>query len=188
MLARRGVIVSDHQLSRAPAKIRTSGVDRTGLLSGAIIGTTVMTTITEAAQARHITRMSLPVVLGTLATERRPLVRVSGTLLHFLNGIVFASGYALFFERARRADWRLGAGIGALHGLAVLVVLLPIIQEVHPRMAQEDEGPDPTPLLEPPGFLAMHYGIQTPTVTIAAHLVYGGIIGALYRPGGEVGQ
>lgn len=37
-------------------------------------------------------------------------------------------------------------------------------------------------LLEPPGFLALHYGYQTPMVTMLAHLSYGIVLGALYRP------
>ncbi|WP_330285534.1 hypothetical protein [Streptomyces sp. NBC_00576] len=39
-------------------------------------------------------------------------------------------------------------------------------------------------LLEPPGFLMLNYGPGTPTVTLAAHLAYGTIIGGfLTRPG-----
>ncbi len=48
-------------------------------------------------------------------------------------------------------------------------------------MAEEDEGPDPTPMLQPPGFLALNYGAQTPLTTVAAHVVYGAIVGGLYR-------
>jgi hypothetical protein len=161
---------------------RASGVDGPGLLSGALVGTTIMTGLMEAAQARRFTRMSLPFLLGTMVSERRAAVRVWGSLFHLLNGLVFASGYAVIFERARRSGWRLGAGIGAVHGLVVLVALLPIVSEVHPRMAGEDEGPDPTPMLEPPGFLGLHYGIQTPAVAMAGHVVYGAIVGSLYRP------
>lgn len=158
-------------------------MDGSGLLSGALLGTAVMTAIMEAGQARRLTRMSLPYVLGTMLTERRARIRVYGSLLHFLNGIAFASGYALLFHRLRRAGPVLGAAVGALHGAGVLVALLPIVQEVHPRMADEDEGPDPTPLLQPPGFLALNYGVQTPVMTVGAHVVYGAIVGAAYRTG-----
>jgi hypothetical protein len=40
-------------------------------------------------------------------------------------------------------------------------------------MADEDEGPDPTSMLQPPGFLALNYGPQTPLTTLAARMVYG---------------
>ncbi|HYG71388.1 MAG TPA: hypothetical protein VEC15_03755, partial [Actinomycetota bacterium] len=61
-------------------------------------------------------------------------------------------------------------------------VLLPLIQDVHPRMAGEDHGPDPTPRLQPPGFLGLNYGAQTPIGVVVAHLVYGAIVAAFYRP------
>jgi hypothetical protein len=53
---------------------------------------------------------------------------------------------------------------------------------VHPRMAAEDQGPDPTPMLQPPGFLALNYGKRTPLVTVVAHIVYGAIVAAAYPP------
>jgi uncharacterized transporter YbjL len=158
-----------------------SGVDGVGLVSGALLGTAVMTAVMEAAQARGMTRMSLPYMLGTMVGRGRATVRVSGIALHFVNGVAFASGYALVFTRLRRADWRIGAALGLLHGAVVLVAALPVVQEIHPRMADEDEGPDPTPMLQPPGFMALNYGVRTPAVTLAAHAVYGAIVGAFYR-------
>ncbi len=158
-----------------------SGVDGVGLVSGALLGTAVMTAVMEAAQARGMTRMSLPYMLGTMVGRGRATVRLSGIALHFVNGVAFASGYALVFTRLRRADWRIGAALGLLHGAVVLVAALPVVQEIHPRMADEDEGPDPTPMLQPPGFAALNYGARTPAVTLAAHAVYGAIVGAFYR-------
>jgi hypothetical protein len=51
----------------------------------------------------------------------------------------------------------------------------------HPRMVSEYYGPTPKRRLQPPGFMALNYGRQTPTGTIAAHVVYGAIIGGLYE-------
>lgn len=34
-----------------------------------------------------------------------------------------------------------------------------------------------SPLLEPPGFLLLNYGRQTPVVTVIPHVVYGAIVG-----------
>jgi hypothetical protein len=146
-----------------------------------MVGTAVLTALMESAQARRLTRLRLPYILGTMLSERRPLIRVYGSLLHLFNGLLFASGYALVFERLKRSGPLTGAAMGGLHGVAVLVGILPIVQEVHPRMADEDEGPDPTPMLQPPGFLALNYGVQTPAGAIVAHLVYGAIVGAMYR-------
>ena len=105
-----------------------------------------------------------------------------GFVLHFANGLGFAVVYGLVFAALGRSEWWLGAGLGLLHGVFALVVVLPVLQGFHPRMALEDEGPDPTPMLEPPGFLALNYGYQTPLVTVVAHVLYGSIVGLLYPP------
>jgi hypothetical protein len=34
--------------------------------------------------------------------------------------------------------------------------------------------------LEPPGFLALNYGYETPVAVLIAHLAYGAILGAFY--------
>ena len=57
---------------------------------------------------------------------------------------------------------------------------MPLLPSLHPRMASLVRGPTPTRLLEPPGFLAMHYGRRTAVWVIFAHLLYGGILGAFY--------
>ena len=71
-----------------------------------------------------------------------------------------------------------GGILGALHGVfsgTVLVnTLLPI---VHPRMGTVDSSARETPLIEPPGFLMLNYGRQTVVVSLAAHIVYGAIVG-----------
>jgi uncharacterized membrane protein YagU involved in acid resistance len=157
-------------------------VDAIGLIAGALLGTVVMTTVMEGAQALRWSRLSLPYLLGAMVTTDRRWIRIAGATLHVVNGVVFALGYALLFEVLGRSDWWIGMLAGAVHATAVLIVLLPLIHDIHPRMATEDHGPDPTPLLQPPGFVGLNYGIQTPISVIAAHLVYGGIVASLYRP------
>jgi hypothetical protein len=38
-----------------------------------------------------------------------------------------------------------------------------------------------TRLIEPPGFLALHYGRRTPISVVVAHVVFGLMLGAFYR-------
>ena len=47
-------------------------------------------------------------------------------------------------------------------------------------MASEQKGPTVTRQLEPPGFLALNYGYQTPFSVLVAHLIYGTILGIFY--------
>ena len=56
-----------------------------------------------------------------------------------------------------------------------------LFPSVHPRMASEQQGPTVRRQIEPPGFLALHYGVQTPLSLLAAHVVFGALFGAFYR-------
>lgn len=145
--------------------------------------TAVLTTLARASQALNLSRMDIPFLLGTMFTPDRDLAKVLGFAFHFFNGWCFAILYALFFHALGSAGWLLGAAFGLFHAIFVLVALIPLLPGLHPRMASDFEGPDPLRILEPPGFLVMNYGYRTPLVTIAAHLVYGSIIGGFYQMG-----
>ena len=145
------------------------------------VGTVILTTLMAASQERGLSRINFPFMLGTMFTPNRDRAGLIGFGVHFLNGWIFASVYAATFESWRRASWWLGAAIGLVHALYVLVVAMPALPALHPRMANEQQGPTPTKQLEPPGFMAMNYGRRTPLSVILAHLVYGGILGAFYR-------
>jgi hypothetical protein len=47
-------------------------------------------------------------------------------------------------------------------------------------MASETSGPTVVRALEPPGFLALHYGSRTPISVVLAHAVFGAILGSFY--------
>lgn len=142
--------------------------------------TTVLTTILRASQALGLTRMDLPLMLGLIMTRDRDRAKTVGFFAHLLNGWIFSLIYAAFFETLGLATWWIGASIGLVHALFVLVVGLPVIPGLHPRMATDARGPEPTRELEPPGFMAINYGRRTPIVTILAHLVFGAILGLFY--------
>jgi hypothetical protein len=154
------------------------------ILLWGFVATIVLTVILQGGQSLGLSRMSLPFMLGTMFTASRDRAAMVGFLVHLVAGWLFATVYALAFESWHRATWWLGAGIGLVHGLAVLLVLTPVLPGFHPRMATEQRGPEPTRELEPPGFLALNYGRGTPLLTLLAHLVYGAIIGAFYHLAG----
>jgi hypothetical protein len=68
-----------------------------------------------------------------------------------------------------------------MHGLFILTVMMPLLPSLHPRMASEYQQPEPTALLEPPGFMALNYGLRTPLVILVAHLIYGLNLGVCYE-------
>ena len=148
------------------------------------VATVFLTTLMAAAQGLGHSRMSLPFMLGTLFTADRDRAMVVGFAFHFINGWLFALFYALLFESLHMTGWWLGGVIGLAQGLTVLILLLPVLPAVHPRMASEHRGPEPTRALEPPGFMALNYGRRTPLVTLVAHIAYGAILGGFYRLAG----
>ena len=152
-----------------------------GVTLWGFVGTVVLTTLLAGSQALGLTRMNIPFMLGTMVTPDRDRAKTIGFGLHLVNGWLFATVYAAAFQSWRRATWWLGALIGLVHATFVLVAAMPLLPGLHPRMASEQHGPTPTRQLEPPGFLALHYGKRTPISVIVAHIVYGDILGAFYR-------
>lgn len=144
--------------------------------------TIILTTLTLAGQSLGLTRIDIPFIIGTMFTADRDRAKVVGYAVHLFNGWIFAIVYALFFENVHVATWWFGASIGLVQGIVVVVVLLPLLPGIHPRMVSDSRGPEPTRLLEPPGFLTMNYGRGTPIITILVHAIYGAILGAFYVP------
>ena len=143
--------------------------------------TIALTTVTSVSQGIGLTRISIPFLLGTILTPNRDRALVVGVVFHIVNGWLFALLYAALFEALGRANWWLGSGFGFAHGMFVLAVGMPILPGLHPRMVSEYYGPTPNRSLQPPGFMALNYGRQTPIVTLVAHVLYGAIIGGFYR-------
>lgn len=146
-----------------------------------LVATSALTAVMIAAQLAGLTRLDLPLVLGTIVTEDPDRARVAGFFIHLLVGQGFALGYAATFALLHRATWWLGMLLGLLHVAIALTVILPLLPGVHPRMASHRAGPSSTAALEPPGLLAVNYGLQTPAVAVVAHLVYGAALGLLLQ-------
>jgi hypothetical protein len=144
--------------------------------------TLILTTLTIASQSLGLTRLDMPFIVGTMVTADRDRAKVIGYALHLFNGWIVAVVYALFFENVHAATWWFGALLGAVQGLVVVVVILPLLPGIHPRMVSDYWGPEPTRLLEPPGFLSKNYGRATPLIIILVHTVYGAILGTFYVP------
>ncbi len=147
------------------------------------VATAALTSIIRFAQAAGYTRMDIPLMLGTAMTPDRDRAKVYGFLVHMANGWLFSSIYVAAFQSLRRSGVLLGTLIGFLHGIFVLVTVIPLLPGAHGRMASDFTGPKPTTSLEPPGFMALNYGRRTPIVTLFAHAVYGGLLGGFYKAG-----
>jgi hypothetical protein len=149
-----------------------------GAIAGGFAGTLVLTTALRAGNEFKLTRMDLPFLLGTALSTDRTRAKALGYLLHFLAGVVFALVYFALFLVIGRSGWWLGGIFGLAHGLfsgtALVNILLPL---VHPRMGTPSTAATSVALLEPPGFMMLNYGPQTPIVSVAAHIAFGMLVG-----------
>ena len=145
------------------------------------VATLLLSTTSAAAQGLGLTRMNLPYVLGTMFTPDRDRARLYGFLVHLGTGWLFSLIYVVIFQSLGAAGWWRGALIGVLHALFVLVVVMSLLPGLHPRMASEQHGPTAQRMLEPPGFLALNYGVQTPLSVLLSHAVFGATLGAFYH-------
>lgn len=150
------------------------------LLSG-FLATLALSTLLATSQGFGLTRMNLPYLIGTFVTAEREKARFYGFLLHLVNGLIFSILYVLLFQAVHMANWWFGMLLGLAHALFVLSVGMSLMPGIHPRMASEQHGPNSSRQLEPPGFMAIHYGIQTPVSIFLAHALFGAILGSLYH-------
>lgn len=150
------------------------------LLAG-FVGTLVLTSLEAGAQQLHLTRMSIPYLLGAAFTPNRDRAKVLGFFVHLVNGQLFALLYVAIFDALHEVSILRGAMIGLGHAAVVLLVVVPLLPAMHPRIATLEQGPTDMRLIEPPGPLALHYGLSTPATIVVAHVIYGMVIGWLYH-------
>ena len=143
--------------------------------------TLLLTTTLAVSQALGLTRMNMPYMLGTMFTADRDRARLYGFVAHLVNGLVFSRLYVFVFQSWGVANWWRGSLIGVLHGLFVLVIGMAMLPGIHPRIASEQHGPTANRQLEPPGFMAINYGIRTPISVLVSHAVFGAVLGAFYK-------
>jgi uncharacterized membrane protein YagU involved in acid resistance len=158
-------------------------MDWTGWATFGLGATVALTGIMVLAQVAGLSRMDIPMMLGTMFFEDPDRARVVGFLVHLVNGQLFALLYACAFAALEIATWWLGALFGLFHGLVALLIMVPLLPGAHRRMASERDGPRLDAVLEPPGLFALNYGRETPLITLAAHVIYGALLGAFLTAG-----
>lgn len=157
-------------------------MDWVGWATFGLVATASLTAALVAAQLTGLTRMDIPMMLGTVFIDNPDRARVLGAVIHLANGQAFGLLYASAFHLLDRANWWLGALFGFGHGVLALTLIIPLLPGLHPKMGSMRSGKRLPVALEPPGLLAMNYGRETPLVTILGHVVYGAMLGILLRP------
>lgn len=151
------------------------------ILLWGVVGTVVASVLLEGAQGLGWSRLSLPFLFGTLFTGNRRWANAIGFTLWTLGGWLFALLYFSFFAVIGHGNWVLGGILGLLHGLFLMLVFLPLLSQMHPRMATPYDGPAAAARIEPPGFLGLNYGRQTPLTTLVGMFCYGALLGLGYQ-------
>jgi hypothetical protein len=152
-----------------------------GILLAGFAGTLVLTSLESGAQQLHLTRMSLPYLLGAMFTPSRDRAKVIGFFAHLINGQILALLYMAIFNAMGGSGAVRGMLIGLIHSAVVLLVVVPLLPSIHPRMASVHQGPTELRHIEPPGPLGLYYGVTTPVMVVLSHLAFGMVVGALYR-------
>jgi hypothetical protein len=150
------------------------------ILSG-FVATLALSTLLATSHGLGLTRLNIPYLLGTFVTPDREKARLYGFVAHLLNGWVFSLLYIFIFQSTHLANWWFGLLLGLAHALFSLTVGMSLLPSLHPRMASERHGPVAQRQLEPPGFMALNYGYQTPLSVFLSHAAFGAILGSLYR-------
>lgn len=155
-------------------------IDLEAVLVWGAVATVAMSAILEGTRRLHWSRMSLPFLFGTFVAGRSSTASVVGFAAYVAGGWLFAFLYAWLFEAIGFATAWLGLLCGLLHGVWLLVVFLPLLAQLHPRMATPRTGLTRTRRLEPPGIAGLNYGTRTPLITMIGQSVYGTILGFGY--------
>jgi hypothetical protein len=145
------------------------------------LATLVLTSISEVTQGLGLTRMNIPFLMGTMVTPDRDKAKLYGFFMHLVFGWAFSLVYVAILVSLGAAGWWRGLIIGIAQAFFLLVAVVNFLPGIHPRMANEQQGPEAGNLLEPPGFLALNYGARTPFAIIFSHAIFGAILGAFYH-------
>jgi|GEM_PF-833716 len=157
-------------------------MNATKAFTGGLAGGLVMTLALMGARKFGLTDLSLALLLGSMVTASGGIaVWWLGFFIHLmLSGIVGWLYGAAFEKITHRAGVRMGALLSIFHVTAA-GILLGILPVMHPLLASPPQ-PISKDFLLAPGFFALNYGLTTAIVFFILHLVYGMIVGAVYKP------
>ena len=148
------------------------------ILLWGFLATCAMACIQEGSQAFGLSRISFPFLIGTFFTGNRRRAEAMGFAFYIGGGWFYAAAYTWIFFLLGGPTTLLGATLGLCQGVFMLLVMLPLLPSIHPRMASPYDGPEAERRVEPPGFFALHYGVSAPLMHLLGQVAYGAILGA----------
>lgn len=161
-----------------------------GALVAGFVGTAVMSTMMKMSGRMGMTDMPpMELVTGSMMSGDPDRAKQLGVGVHWImmGTIVFGLGYAALFNAFDTASWLTGVAIGAVHGLAVGLVAMPMMPAMHPRMTTEPAFAGTVDItgdrveLAAPGVLGSRWGGMTPAGLVMGHVVYGLVVALVYQ-------
>jgi hypothetical protein len=142
-------------------------------LKGGLLGGLNMTVFVLVLRTLGLTPLNLEMMLGSLVTKRAEVFPwFAGLAIHLALSSMTGLLYGVLMERAgKRGTW-VGMTIGTVHA-AVFGMLLPAMARLHP-LINGGQLPDP-------GLFAANMGALTVLIFVAAHMVYGIVVGDIYQ-------
>lgn len=161
-----------------------------GALAAGFVATAVMAALMKMSARMGMTDMPpMELVIGSMLTGDLDRARRVGTVVHwFMMGTIgFGLGYAAVFTGVGSASALTGILLGAVHGVAVGLVFLPMMPAVHPRMGANPtfdgtvQVSNGTVELATPGLFGARWGGMTPVGLLMGHVVYGLVAALVYQ-------
>lgn len=161
-----------------------------GALIAGFVGTAVMSTMMKLSGKMGMTDMPpMELVTGSMLSGDADRAKQLGIVAHWImmGTVVFGLGYAALFSAFGTASWLTGIVIGAVHGIVVGLVFMPMMPAMHPRMTREPTFVGTVDLaggsvhLTAPGVLGSRWGGMTPVGLVLGHVVYGLVVALVYQ-------
>ena len=152
--------------------------DAGGAIVAGLVGGLAFLIVVTMGYAVGMTRMNFLYILGSMLTPKAPrsTVYAIGLGIHAMASAGFGLVHAGILHAigvtsvAQAAGWDLL--IGGVHGLLVLIALPMVLELMHPLVHQGE--------IERPGIALTGFGAMTPIGSLAAHVAFGVVTGALY--------
>jgi len=138
-----------------------------------VVGGAVMSALTAMARALMGMPANLEMMLGTMVVQPPSAVAWTvGLAIHLVLSGLIALIYAWGFERVtHRAGWAVGAGFGVIHAI-IGGLFMGMVPAMHPLIPEQMPAPGAFMSNVPMG----------PVALFVLHIIYGAVVGAIYRP------
>jgi hypothetical protein len=139
-----------------------------------VIGGVAMVILLAIFRGFGFTDIDLSTTLGSMITSTTGSgTRLIGFVMHLVSSGCIAILYAFIFDTLDAASWLRGLIIAVPHALigGIFTLILPVI---HPAIPE-------VPGLPEPGFMYANFGAGDVFIYLLIHLVYGAIVGGLYK-------